>query len=154
VRLFQRDEDWNCKISLRFENDVDGMPLDDVSVVPFGDLISDPLQVQHRLIQAQRAILNPTKPVDSFLKEDTKSAGEGESVANEVQFSENVICIDVQGRNVRDLSLMDLPGLIANVGEKEDKGNIDLVKNSIVKAISKPNCVILLVVSMECEHNQ
>ncbi|UZJ57500.1 hypothetical protein CBS101457_006820 [Exobasidium rhododendri] len=149
VRLFQRDEDWNCKISLRFEHDKDGKPLNDVVIVPFGDAITDSDQVQHRLIQAQKAILNPAKPVESFLAEDGKAVeGNNSTIPNEIQFSENVICIDVKGRNVRDLSLMDLPGLIANVGENENKGNIDLVKNSIVKAIKKPNCVILLVITM------
>lgn len=70
---------------------------------------------------------------------------------NEVQFSENVICIDVKGKGLRDLSVIDLPGIIANVGEHEDEGNIDLIRNLAKKEIMRENCVILLCISMNGE---
>jgi len=79
--------------------------------------------------------------------------GDGEDVkaVNEVQFSENVICIDVKGKNVRDLAVVDLPGLIANVGENEDERNIELIKNLAKKEIAKENCIILLCITMNGE---
>lgn len=159
VRLWRKEKDWSCKVSLRFEKDANGAKLDNLRIVPFGDPITDPSKVQHRLIQAQKAILNPNKPVESFLtveKSGSKQNGVKEAVseasdANEVQFSENIICIDVEGNNVRDLAVVDLPGLIANVGENEDPRNIDLIKNLARKEIVKENCVILLCVTMSGE---
>lgn len=156
MRLWRKEKDWSCKVSLRFEKDANGEKLGKCLTVPFGEPITDPSKVQHRLIQAQKAILNPNKPVESFLtieKSGTKQNGINEEVngakdANEVQFSENIICIDVEANNVRDLAVVDLPGLITNVGEKEDPRSIDLIKNLAKKEITKENCVILLCVTM------
>jgi hypothetical protein len=146
VRLFSSEEDWSCKVSLRFEVDVNGDPLSNIDVVPFGETITDPLEVQQRLIQAQRAVLNPNKPLDTFLS-DRKEPG----LPDEVQFSENFICIEVNGQGFRDLSLVDVPGLIANVGENEHEGNIELIRKLAKKVISKPNCVILSCITMSGE---
>ena len=146
-----------CTVSLRIEKDRDGNRLDKVRVVPFGLPITDSSKVQLRLLQAQRAILNPTMAPESFLQvmdAATKAEnGDGEDVkaVNEVQFSENVICIDVKGKNVRDLAVVDLPGLIANVGENEDERNIELIKNLAKKEIAKENCIILLCITMNGE---
>lgn len=90
---------------------------------------------------------------ESFIQEKevnvkTENGSAEVKVVNEVQFSENVICIEVKGKNVRDLSVVDLPGLIANVGENEDARNIDLIKNLAKKEIAKENCIILLCVTM------
>ena len=84
-------------MSLRIEKDAKGERLDKVRVIPFGGPITDHSKVQARLLQAQRAILNPTKSSESFLQEG-EAASQDVKVVNEVQFSENVICIDVKGK--------------------------------------------------------
>lgn len=147
-------------MSLRFDKDANGNRLSQSRNVPFGGTITDPSKVQQRLVQAQRAILNPNQSPQSFLQEKEtaiKSEEDGETkVVNELQFSENVICIEVRGNNVRDLAVVDLPGLIANVGENEDERNIDLIKNLAKNEIAKEDCIILLCVTMsgKCIHTR
>lgn len=123
----------------------------------FGEPITDPGKVQERLLQAQKAILNPSKPSKSFLHDKTTPLKEGVDDAevvkgeDEVHFSENVICIKVTSKDVRDLSVVDLPGLIANVGEKEDKRNIGLIKKLAMDTIKKEDCIILSCITMSGE---
>lgn len=145
VRLFSSDCDWVCNISLRFDKGIHSGKQDNVRVVPFGKPIMDPSKVQSRLIQAQRAILNPNKSLDLFLNDSTCE------VKDEVQFSESIICIDVKGRDVRDLSVVDLPGIIFNVGEGEDDRNPKLIRSLAKKEISRDNCVVLLCITMKGE---
>ena len=40
---------------------------------------------------------------------------------NELKFSKNVVCIDIRGPNVGNLSIIDLPGLIQTVEKEEDE---------------------------------
>lgn len=139
-------------MSLRFEKDIEGNALDQVQTEQFGDEIKDPDQVQHRLKQAQRAILNPNKPLEEFLLErnDPSNTKIDDTVGNEIQFSENVICIEIKGKT-RDLSVVDLPGLIANVADDENVENINLIERLAIREISKPESVVLLCVTMSGE---
>lgn len=132
-------------MSLRREKTIDGRPQKDVQVVPFGPPITDASQVQRRLLLAQRAILNPSRSVEEILQSNQE---DDRPVRNEVDFSESVICIDVKGKNVRDLAVVDLPGLIGN---DKDDNNVDLVLNLARRAISKKDCIILCCISMNGE---
>ena len=66
----------------------------------------DKSEVQDRIRRAQRAILNPSTPVEDFLQgtlaEDTSPG--------EVAFSTNCISLEISGNTVADLSFCDLPG--------------------------------------------
>lgn len=61
--------DWSCQIKLRREvNDSDGSPI--VPSEPefsFGDLITDPKDVEKMLRRAQLAILNPSVEARKFV---------------------------------------------------------------------------------------
>lgn len=86
--------------------------------------------------------MNPSKNPLSFL--DKAYDGQG----NEIGFSENAIYIEVRGRNLVDLSLIDLPGIISNPGEAEKETSVDLIKDLVRKTISRPNCLILTTITM------
>lgn len=67
----------------------------------------------------------------------------------QLAFSRNVIVLEISGPDVTDLTLVDLPGIIQNVGS-EDRGNIGLVEDLVKSYISK-DCLVLLVLTMKGE---
>ncbi|KAG6329012.1 hypothetical protein ID866_10077, partial [Astraeus odoratus] len=68
---------------------------------------------------------------------------------NETSFSKNYISLEISGRDLADLSFVDLPGLIASVGQGGNVQDIELVKDLVVSYIEKPSCLILLTVACE-----
>jgi hypothetical protein len=124
--------------------------------------------VEERIRQAQRAILNPSKPFQAFLegKEESQHSAE-------LSFSNNCISLQISGPDLADLSFCDLPGgvfvslcsrklmlkreldkgLISSVssGSKGGSDNISLIENLVSSYIKKPSCIILLTVACESE---
>ena len=122
-RLSNSQDGWSCRISIRWEFDEDGERLDEVSEVPFGKLITDKDDVEPMLRRAQAAILNPSIPLSHFLEADMKTirAGGVKVLGSKpLAFSRNVICVDLAGPDLGDLSFVDLPGepLIRDVRPK------------------------------------
>ena len=56
--------------------------------------------------------------------------------------------MEISSPDVTDLTLVDLPGIIQNVGKGEDKASIQLVEDLVKHYISK-ECLILLVLTMK-----
>lgn len=117
VRLQSSHDPWWCQVFCRFEVDTYGKPLPAVREVTFGPRITDPDKVEGVLKRAQLAILNPsvldaTKFVELTLplEEGTLPLGSTE----QLEFSPNLVCVDVSGPEVTDLAFVDLPvrGLI------------------------------------------
>lgn len=100
---------WSCQVSIRSEYSVDGARLREVTEVPFGEAIIDKSQVELALRRAQFAVLNPEV---SFKKILNASAQELTNMATEksIPFSQNVVCVDLEGPELTDLSFIDLPG--------------------------------------------
>ena len=119
-------------------------------MVPFGAPITDPNEVEAALRRAQLAILNPSVPSANFVNYTLVSPEEALPLKSKkkLAFSKNVVCLSIQGPNVTDLTLLDLPGIIQSVGKNEDAGNIDLVQDLVEHYISK-DCLILLVITMK-----
>ncbi|KAJ7829557.1 P-loop containing nucleoside triphosphate hydrolase protein [Mycena leptocephala] len=143
-RLSCSDAPWNCTVELRFISDKKGQPLGQARNEPFGDPIFDKSAVENRIRRAQRAILNPSKPVLSFLDDV-------EDDSTEISFSTNYISLQINGPEVADLSFVDLPGLIASVSRGGNERDIAMVENLVASYISKPSCVILLTVTCETD---
>jgi hypothetical protein len=119
----------------------------DVKNIPFGPPITDKADVEDRIRRAQRAILNPNIKLEKFLYDselDDQSPDEAE-----LSFSRNCVSLEISGKDVADLSFVDLPGLIASVGSTGKARDIDLVKSLVSSYIKKPSCVILLTVACE-----
>ena len=49
------------------------------------------------------------------------------------------------------VGLLKFPGIIANVREGGDPKDIELIRQPVLNYISRPSCLILLVVSCESE---
>lgn len=100
-----RGDVWSCRIFLRRVPASGAANVSELSKEPFGDYISDKGSVENRVLRAQLAILNPSKPPESFL--------EGDAILRaptEVSFSPDVVCLEITGPEYTDISFIDLPG--------------------------------------------
>ncbi|KAI6010933.1 P-loop containing nucleoside triphosphate hydrolase protein [Pisolithus orientalis] len=144
-KLTQADTPWTCVVKLHFITDERGSPIKP-EIKPFGDPISDKVHVEERIRRAQRAILNPKTNHEKFLEVVEVPSG-----GNETSFSRNYVSLEISGRELADLSFVDLPGLIASVGLAGNVNDIELVKNLVTSYIEKPSCLILLTVACETD---
>lgn len=109
VRL-QYGSTWSCDITLRFQYDSRGHPLDEVHEHPFGPTLYEKYEVERALRRAQRAILRPSLNPSLFLDDSDLNMNNYRSRTDELSFSANCVCIRVVGPNVPDLYFYDLPG--------------------------------------------
>ena len=73
--------------------------------VEFGDPIFEKSLVTDRIRRAQCAILNPKTDNDFFLDASPDKLDE-----RDLSFSFNSVCLEISGKDVDDLSFVDLPG--------------------------------------------
>ena len=105
---------WQSQVKLRIEFDsLTHSRLQRVTEENFGDVVTDPALLEDVLRCAQLAILNPSVPARSFVNFDVANLSDGNpplGSKKQLQFSKNVVCLDLQGPQVTDLSFIDLPG--------------------------------------------
>jgi hypothetical protein len=82
--------------------DADGAELAQPRRVDFGPPIFDKPLVTERIRRAQCAILNPNTDPDFFLADDLEE--------RHLSFSSSSVCLEISGKDVDDLSFVDLPG--------------------------------------------
>lgn len=112
LRLIEAETEWSCQISLRREYDETGQRLSRPDEYKFGDSIKDRKEVESMARRAQKALLNPSKDSDKFLDWEFEVSYDDDANTNELKFTRNVVCLEIKGRNVPNLSLIDLPGII------------------------------------------
>jgi len=104
---------WSCQISLRISFDSNGNSLGEPHTIPFGEILYDSQIVEKRLLRAQAAILQLPfmieYSVEEFLQEDYEVP-----TKHPVDFSRNVVRLDVSGPELVDVTFIDLPGIISN----------------------------------------
>jgi energy-coupling factor transporter ATP-binding protein EcfA2 len=141
-QLSHSSESWRCVVSLRIITDQDGNVLSQPQKIAFGDPIFEKSFVTDRIRRAQCAILNPSTPHDRFLEASPEALEE-----RQISFSSNTICLEICGRDIDDLSFVDLPGLIVG-GEPRDS---QLVQQLAEEHIRKESCIILLTIACETD---
>lgn len=124
---------WQCQIRLRYEEDDHKGDIE----VPFGNAIYDKRDVAAAISRAQATLLGATG-----ISSDVLNSGTGK-----MQFSRNVICVDIRGPECGDLALIDLPGLIETTEHPEDRVFIDVVRDMVLSYINKPNSIIAMTIS-------
>jgi len=152
-------------VSLRFTTDASGVPLGQSRNEHFGPPIYNKNEVEERIRRAQRAILNPSKPIKDFLNDDEDMPVE----KTELSFSHNcvslqiravlLICHSVTSRVQSALLAIDShcsppglhEGLIASVGFGGNENDIKLVESLVTSYIKKPSCIILLTVACQSQ---
>ncbi|KIP02343.1 hypothetical protein PHLGIDRAFT_298819 [Phlebiopsis gigantea 11061_1 CR5-6] len=148
-RLQSNSPVWKCQVRLRRETDETGQRVP-VTEEQFGEPIYIKSQLEEMIRRAQLAILNPSLPAKFFESFDTKSLSPGQKPPGsekQLAFSNNVVCLDLYGPDLPDLSFIDLPGIISTVEKGEDKQNITAVRNMVQDHI-KGNTLILLTITM------
>ncbi|KIP02342.1 hypothetical protein PHLGIDRAFT_32230 [Phlebiopsis gigantea 11061_1 CR5-6] len=153
-RLTNSEGPWRCQILLRREMDETGQR-SPTKEEKFGPLLRDKSELEEMIRRAQLAVLNPGLSATFFETFDTRSLPFGSKPAEspkQLAFSSSVVCLDLAGPDLPDLSFIDLPGIISTVDKGEDKGNIDAVKAMVQEHI-KGNTLILLTTTMRDDIN-
>ncbi|KAL4246136.1 hypothetical protein ABKN59_008971 [Abortiporus biennis] len=148
-RLTYALTEWKCQVLLRCETDQHGNVVHGREV-KFGPVLQDKTELEEMLRRAQLAILNPSVQSSRFVDFDTSTLAHGElplGSTSQLQFSSNVVCLDISGPDVTDLSFIDLPGIIQNVAPGEDRNNITAVRKMVEDHI-KGDTLILLTITM------
>lgn len=110
-RLSSSSGPWSCQVSIRWEFDADGKHLDKVSEILFGPLITEKKEVELALRRAQAAVLNPDVPPSKYVNASAEDLKSGiDYMRRAIPFSRNVVCVDLEGPELTDLSFIDLPG--------------------------------------------
>lgn len=73
-------------------------------------MITDKSDVELFLRRAQFAILHPDVEQKKIIGLSTKQMKSGIKGSKYLQFSRNVVCVDIHGPEMTDLSFIDLPG--------------------------------------------
>ncbi len=111
-RLQNSTGPWRCQVLLRYERDELGNRLPEVREEKFGPVLNDRSLLEDTLRRAQLAILNPSVQAIRFVTYDlSDEATLPLGSERQLQFSCNVVCMDLQSPDVTDLSFIDLPGL-------------------------------------------
>ncbi|KAI0066060.1 P-loop containing nucleoside triphosphate hydrolase protein [Artomyces pyxidatus] len=141
LRMTSSTGPWSCQISIRWEYDEDNNKMK-VKEDRFGDQITDKVDVELALRRAQFLVLNRDIDPQTVLgmSVDSLKAGVGNSLA----FSRNIVCVDLEGPDLTDLSFIDLPGLIQVA---EEPHLVKLVEDLVVDHI-QGNSLILVTVPM------
>ncbi|KAK1234389.1 hypothetical protein PQX77_002427 [Marasmius sp. AFHP31] len=143
-RLSSSSGDWCCRIYIRTEYNAGGKSLDEVKEVPFGRSITDKSKVEDAIRKAQFAVLNPGVKHEAILSSDVGNLPSLVSGKSPLPFSRNVVCIDLEGPDLTDLSFVDLPGIIQNAPQES---MITLVEDMVLSHI-EGNCLILVALPM------
>ena len=108
-RLSESSKEWSCQVSIRWEFNGDGTRLDTVQEVPFGPPLTNKEHVEITLRRAQAAVLNPTRSQSDYLYMDIATL-QANNDKHQLKFSNNAVCIDLQGPDFTELTFTDLPG--------------------------------------------
>ncbi len=117
-RLKHSTKAWSCQIRLRRKRDTDldahSLDMDNKAKTReenFGSLLTNKLELESMIRRAQLAILNPDLPVSRFVGMTEKEVDEGfDGNDGQLQFSPDVVCLDISSPDVTNLSFVDLPG--------------------------------------------
>lgn len=147
-------EGWSCKVSLlkkylyggawNSTNQAFGpwVPQDPEDF-PFS-LIKNKSQVPYILRLAQLATLNPSQPYENYIPGSVANPDMG----TQVEFSPNIVRLDISGPGLPNMSFYDLPGVISVHELAEDQYLVELVKNLVIDYIQDHNCINLLTLPM------
>ena len=146
-RLAHSSDGWSCQIKIRWEYE-DNKRLDEIEEGDFGPLLTDKAAVEPMLRRAQAAVLNPEVEPSKFasLSEEELKSGKLPKGSKSLLFSRNVVCVELKGPELADLSFVDLPGIVQNA----DPEVVQLVEDLVCSYIDG-NSLILVTLPMSGE---
>lgn len=155
-----KEGSWRCVVNLRldFARDPTARAGPDIKYDGWRQLqtpetepfctVSNKQELDFVLKAAQQAILNPHQDPRTFLSGSTSQLHNASHSA--VKFSPNIIALDIEGPELPELSLYDLPGSINVVDGEDDQHLVEIVKNLIKSHLSDEKTLFLLA----CTANQ
>ncbi|KAG9127030.1 hypothetical protein FRC07_000957 [Ceratobasidium sp. 392] len=137
------EHEWKAQVLLKIEIEDRGKSRwgDEIE---FGDVIVDPELIEERIKQAQLAVLHPSTDPTVFLR---GNLGPGDGLS----FTRNRVIVKISGRELADLSFVDLPGIIANTADQRNTGDIELVQKLISSYMRKKSTINLIVITCESD---
>ncbi|CAG8489032.1 10797_t:CDS:2 [Ambispora gerdemannii] len=152
IRLMDSKNRWECQIKLRKEYDNnDDKKLSRPEEFKFGDIIIDKANVELMARRAQKALLNPTRNWTEYLNWTFSTSNEVDARQNEIKFTKNVVCLEIKGPKVPNLSLIDLPGIIRHTENKQDEKFITIIQDLVEYYIGKEKSIIIATISCKDE---
>lgn len=107
-RLRFSSDAWKCQVSIRWEFDSNGQRLL-IREDHFGPPVTNKDDLEIILRRAQSAVLHPEVPADQFHSKSLQDL-KALQLQSALPFSRNVVCLDISGPDITDLSFVDLPG--------------------------------------------
>ncbi|CUA70938.1 hypothetical protein RSOLAG22IIIB_09212 [Rhizoctonia solani] len=138
------DLPWRAQVFLKFERSENDSRSDLGDEIPFGGPLDDPELVEERIKLAQVAVLNPHVDPELILRGDIPNGG--------LSFTKNAVVVKLSGRELADLSFVDLPGIIVSTADERNKGDIKLVQKLISSYMSKASTINLIVLTCETDY--
>jgi hypothetical protein len=119
--------------------------------------VTNPDDLEAILQRAQLAILNPGDPWQTYSSIDVDSMlGTNASLQTapyQVEFSPNIISLDIEAPGLYNLSFIDLPGVINQTANDQDQYLTKLVKHLVKKYIDTDNALVVLAAPMDVDLN-
>ncbi|KAJ1300015.1 hypothetical protein OPQ81_011849 [Rhizoctonia solani] len=138
------DLPWRAQVFIKIERGERESGSDLGDEVPFGGPLDDPNLVEERIKLAQLAVLNPHVDPELILR--------GEEPRGGLSFTKNSVIVKLSGRELADLSFVDLPGIIVSTSDERNKGDIKLVQKLISSYMSKASTINLIVLTCESDY--
>ncbi|PWY64084.1 dynamin family protein [Aspergillus eucalypticola CBS 122712] len=107
--------------------------------------LTDKLDLVEVIRWAQLAILNPGRPSSEYLPGQNS---ETDPDYCQVKFSPNVVRLDIAAPGFPNLSFYDLPGVISQAEQEEERYLVHLVENLVKHYILQKHCIVLLTLPM------
>ncbi|TGO39050.1 hypothetical protein BHYA_0061g00050 [Botrytis hyacinthi] len=158
--------DWSCTISLVQDYRYDakkGRPvtIEDINAnQPFPPWVRQEERVQVEFARitekselanymrwAQIALLNHNQDYKQFIP-GTGARALADNTDMEAKITPNVVKVDIFGPELPALSFYDLPGIISNMPNPEEKYLVNVFENLAIKYIKEPNTLIIFAMSM------
>ncbi|EJF61472.1 hypothetical protein DICSQDRAFT_161582 [Dichomitus squalens LYAD-421 SS1] len=150
-RLAYVPSEWSCQIKIRWEYDEKDKRYEEVSEVDFGALLTDKAKVEPMLRRAQAAVLNPHVLKDDFVDmSDEKLRAPKIAGRKPLLFSRNVVCVELAGPDLVDLSFVDLPGIVQNA----DAEIVKLVEDLVTSYIQGTSLILVTLPMSDDIENQ
>ncbi|KAF3029101.1 hypothetical protein E8E15_010975 [Penicillium rubens] len=158
INLSESDESWKCVIHLSRRYIFDPskrskMPKKSEPLGPWIALggqddehfitLENKQDVKNAIWCAQLAILNPSTDSQDFVPGSTDMAQ-----TPQVKFSPNAVRLDISGSGLPNLSFYDLPGVISQAEQDNERYLVNLVENLVKDYVSQEHCIVLLTLPM------
>ncbi|KAF7890996.1 uncharacterized protein EAF02_001321 [Botrytis sinoallii] len=109
--------------------------------------LTEKLELANYMRWAQIALLNHNQDYRQFIP-GTGARALADNTDIEAKITPNVVKVDIFGPELPALSFYDLPGIISNMPNPEEKYLVDVFENLAIKYIKEPNTLIIFAMSM------